>query len=56
MGFDDEIVVSFSGDKMVKVWNVKIGFLIFSFFDYLDIIYFIDISFDGIKLVSGSVD
>ena len=56
MGPDDEIVASSSGDKTVKVWNVKTGSLIFSFPDHSDTIYSIDISSDGRKLVSGSAD
>ena len=56
MSPDDEIVASSSGDKTVKVWNVKTGSLIFSFPDHSDTIYSIDISSDGRKLVSGSAD
>lgn len=56
MSPDDEIVASSSGDKRVKVWNLKTGSLIFSFPDHSDTIYSIDISSDGKKLVSGSAD
>ncbi|MCL2932843.1 MAG: serine/threonine protein kinase [Trichodesmium sp. MAG_R03] len=53
---NNEIVASSSGDRTVKVWDLKTGFLIFNFPDHSDIVYSIDISSDGKKLVSGSAD
>ena len=50
------LLVTPQGDKSIKLWHVKTGLCIKTYFVHTDLVTAVQFHLDGVRMVSGSLD